>query len=405
MTRKIKELFMKYIRSNLIWCGIILLAKIYNNCIKIFRVFSFWKFRFWPPKIRNKQTKERCKQYNKQHTKEPAEYIKIYEPNKIHKRLPKTIEKAIHPTLLKYINEPQYEQFVANIPHGKTIGTYTNITPDYNILWDSTRYLWENIYSNPYTYRIYLWESRYVNKSIALLSSNDTYKNYYHRMLYVLPKFHLFQKSGVTIDKYATDYTSKFNKESLATLWINEDQIIVTSKDTYIEAKKLLVASTSTLFGNLPPRAINFLKKTFLEGEKPKKSSKRIYISRITNRKVENEEEIFSYLQKLWFEKIVLDNMSIKEQARLFNNTEIIIAPHGAWLTNLVFCQPWTKVIEMFHEKTVRGHYCALANACKLDYYYLIGDIQKDTKKISMDSNMYIPLGKLEKTLQLANML
>jgi len=390
---------MKYFRSNLLWYGVILLAKIYRNSIKIFRIFSFWTFKFWPPKIRNKATRQRCKQHKN------TQYIKLHEPNIINKRLPKTIEKTIHPTLLKYINEQQYEQFVASIPQGKIIGTYTNITPDYNILWDSTRYLWQNLDSNPSTYKIYIWKSKNIDKNIALLSSNDTFKNYYHRMIYTLPKFHLFQKSGIAIDVYATDYTARFNKESLEAIWLKKEQLLITTNNTNIEAKNLILASTPTLFGNLPNRAITFLKNTFLDDNEPKKPSKKLYISRITNRKVNNEEEIFSYLKKLWFEKVILDAMSIKDQAKLFNDAEIIIGPHGAGFTNLVFCQPWTKVIEMFHEKTVRGHYYALSNACDLDYSYILGDIRKDNKKISMDSDMYIPFKKLEKTLQLAKII
>jgi len=74
---------------------------------------------------------------------------------------------------------------------------------------------------------------------------------------------------------------------------------LITKIDGHIEAKKLIVASTTTVCGNVPDRAITFLKETFLGNNKPQKPSRKLYISRITNRKVINEEEIFSYLKKL----------------------------------------------------------------------------------------------------------
>ena len=404
MTRKIKELFMKYIRSNLLWKTAIFLAKIYHHSIKIFRLFSFWKFQFWPPKVRDKPTEQWCEKYNANViSAKKAIYKEIYPPNQVSKKLPRTIEKKIHPTLLKYINEQQYEQFVVDIPKGKIIWTYTNITPDYKILRDIAWYRWCNTDTNYYTYKVYLWKARKVDENIAVLSWDDTFKNYHHRLIFGLPKYHLFQKSWLKIDKYMTDYSLPFHKESIKAIGIKENQIIVARKDAYIETENLILWSTTTIHGNIPKRAIDFLKTTFLDEHKQENHRKRLYISRITNRKVINDEEVTAYLHKFWFIKYdTLDNLSIKEQAELFNSAEIIIGIHWAALTNAVFCKEGTKIIEIFHEKTVRGHYYCIANACELDYYYLLGKSIKDNRKMEMDRDMYIPIGKLIDTLKLA---
>lgn len=54
----------------------------------------------------------------------------------------------------------------------------------------------------------------------------------------------------------------------------------------------------------------------------------------------------------------------------LFANAKIVIAPHGAGLTNLIFCKPGTKVLEIFqsHEDDT---YCYLAQVLGLDYHCL----------------------------------
>ena len=54
----------------------------------------------------------------------------------------------------------------------------------------------------------------------------------------------------------------------------------------------------------------------------------------------------------------------------LFRDAEIIIAPHGGGLANLVFCAPGTKVIELFPSVNIDIFY-RLAMQLQLDYRYV----------------------------------
>ncbi len=65
--------------------------------------------------------------------------------------------------------------------------------------------------------------------------------------------------------------------------------------------------------------------------------------------------------------------MSITEQVSLLASAKVVIAAHGAGLTNLLFCSPGTKVIELMSPDAVRPYYHHLSNNCGLDYYYLLG--------------------------------
>lgn len=412
MTRKFKERFMKYFKSKALWSFLIFCAKRYNDIIRLVRIFSWKGHLYWPAKVRDKWTKARIESYNTASPKQAANYYKIYDAHRPNIIPPKTIEKTIHPWLLQYAKEPQYESFVATIPDGKVIWTYTNLTPNNEILWDCARYPHEDLYSNIYTYKPYLGEFKKVNLTVAVVSGNDTFKNYCHWMYVALPRLHLFQKSWLTIDKFAIDYNTPYHKDSMKALGIGEDKLLITSPETKIQAKTLIVGSTPSLCGNFPQRTIDFLRSTFLDKpeQAEKKGGKRIFLSRVNNgktnnRKVENEQEIFEYLETLWFEKVIMEGLSVRQQAELFNKAEIVIAPHGAGLTNLVFCNPWTKVIELFQEKTARGHFYCLANACKLDYYYVMWGYIKDPSKIEMDRDMHISLKKLKATLKLAQII
>ena len=62
------------------------------------------------------------------------------------------------------------------------------------------------------------------------------------------------------------------------------------------------------------------------------------------------------------------------EKVALFANAEVIIGLTGAGLTNLMFCQAKTKVIELFPSSYVTYFYASVAGHLALDYHALIFD-------------------------------
>lgn len=393
---------MKYIRSNLLWCGVILLVKCVYYILRIIRIQLPNHTWLWPPRVWDKGTRRRSEQYNTNHEKK-AIYKKIYDANVLNHPLPKTIDSVIHPTLLAYAKEKQYEQFVAKIPDAKIAWTYTTITPDNRILRDSVWYPWENIYSNPYSYKLSLGAFEKRSGNIAVLTWNDSFKNYNHWMTFWLPKYHLMQKSWFDIDFYITDHGTKYHKESLEAVWLSVDKMIIPDQKTRIQADNLFIASTTTVSWNIPQRTVEFLRDTFLKdiNPTPTDKKKRIFLSRVTTRKLQNEIEIMDILAPLWFEIAILDDMSIKQQAQLFASAEIVMWPHGAWFTNVVFCSPWTKVIELFHPKTVWWHYYCMSATCDLDYWYIMGQEVERPWMIRMDNDMIISPEKMHATLEM----
>jgi len=72
----------------------------------------------------------------------------------------------------------------------------------------------------------------------------------------------------------------------------------------------------------------------------------RLYVRRGTrHRALENEPEIETMLAEMNFEAITPDDLTLEDQLTIFRNAEIIVAPTGAALTNIVWCRPGTSVI------------------------------------------------------------
>jgi hypothetical protein len=102
--------------------------------------------------------------------------------------------------------------------------------------------------------------------------------------------------------------------------------------------------------------------------------SPKIFISRrqAAFRRVINEDEILRALAPLGFVSYVLEEMSFSNQVRLFSQAEIIVTPHGAGLTNMIFSQNPT-TIELFGPRNIYNNvdFFALSQSLGFKYGFL----------------------------------
>ena len=107
------------------------------------------------------------------------------------------------------------------------------------------------------------------------------------------------------------------------------------------------------------------------------KASERIYVSRNESsmRRVLNEEDMVPGLQWLGFEIIRPGTLPLSAQIEKFRNAKVIVAPHGAALTNLIFCRPDLTLVEIFPRGGVHGSmFLRIASHLGFDYYFVVGD-------------------------------
>lgn len=77
--------------------------------------------------------------------------------------------------------------------------------------------------------------------------------------------------------------------------------------------------------------------------------SRRIYLSRkdAPRRRMTNEAELTQRLKRLGFEIRHLEGMTIAEQQELFGSARVVVAEHGAALTNIVWCPANATVVDI----------------------------------------------------------
>lgn len=221
-----------------------------------------------------------------------------------------------------------------------------------------------------------------VTGTVAVLSGllNDVY---FHWLFDVLPRFHLLRLANwdwQAIDGFVIHDRYGFQRESLAILGIDANKIIKGSSqdDLHLQADNLLAPSFPGTVAWMPKWACDFLRDMFLDSECVQvKPNKRLYIRRnlSRSRRLINEEEVIHCLEGWGFEALHLERLSVREQASLFAQAEIVVAPHGSGLSNLVFCSPGTKVIEIFSPFYVYPCFWLVSNLMELDYFYVLGEV------------------------------
>jgi len=179
---------------------------------------------------------------------------------------------------------------------------------------------------------------------------------------------------------------NEFQKETLNIMGI-ENKLIITNGESFVIDDLFFPSIPST-----PPQhrtAMRWLREKFLsrlpQTTGPKK---RLYISRIdSDRQVVNEGQIFEFLEKLGYEKLIMSKLAVKDQINCFRSAESIVIPHGAAGTHILFAPSTCRVIELHSPKWINHCYFSLCNNLGISYRWIIGTQIDDGADYSIDIN------------------
>jgi len=233
------------------------------------------------------------------------------------------------------------------------------------------------------------------NYTYAFSLVNSKNKNYYHWIIERLPllegyEFYVKQKKikpKIIIHKNLTPW----QKDSLRAIGYNENDCMGWDNKNS-QVKKFIISSMRRFakqkdvpWDTLSPSSCKWIRKRILQYYKlptnPKKGVEKIYISRSNSpdRKVLNEDAVFKFLKQQGFKKYYLEELTFEEQVRLFSKADIIVAPHGAGLTNILWAPKTTKVFEIMSKNYPRSDYFQISNALGIKYaLFICNDITRD---------------------------
>jgi capsular polysaccharide biosynthesis protein len=221
-----------------------------------------------------------------------------------------------------------------------------------------------------------LYPPVYRGQRIAAVVSSQQ-ENYYHWMMEILPRLHMLRAQGVEVDAIYIQQAKRFQRETLDLLGLDRAHTINAAQHDLVQARELVVPFHEIKAGQCHPAWVTqFLRDQFLPQIEPKHCptpAPRLYVARAQGswRSVVNEAEVLSLLEPHGFRVVTLEGLSVLEQAALFAQAEVVIAPHGAALANLVFAPPGTRVVE-FQPRKLQDTYFRLCRSGALPYYFIV---------------------------------
>lgn len=158
--------------------------------------------------------------------------------------------------------------------------------------------------------------------------------------------------------------TARFHKDTMDAIGLRNIPVFAIQKKAYYECEKLYFTSPKIISGRVSKAEINFLRSIYLSPKIRNAQTERIAILRndARSRGLTHFEKIVKILLGFDFKLYEPSHFSVKDQAKRFFEARTIVAVHGAALTNLIFCRPGTKVVELFSAKYVNPCY---AHICR----------------------------------------
>jgi capsular polysaccharide biosynthesis protein len=223
---------------------------------------------------------------------------------------------------------------------------------------------------------------------------------YYHWIIDVAPKIALLQeKFGRDLNGWKLCYPKQdtdFEKETLTMLGVLDSAVIDTRGLRSVKADKVALAVLPGWYEIQPAAALLRARLIDHAGES---AGERIYVSRKGRRKCMNEAEVFALLSKRGFTFVEDKPRSVSDQIGIFRSAKVIVAPHGAALTNLLWCEEGAQVIELFGDSYQPPYYRNLSAFRSLDYHKIGADTPDEGHWSEVNADITVDLAALQSLL------
>ncbi len=277
-------------------------------------------------------------------------------------------EYQTHPTLLYRIPGGLYH-----------CQDHVAFTPDYEVV-DWHLPYWFLTQNCPHTlYRGRLGPPKRLQGKVLMISAAGASGNLWHTLFDSIPKICIAREAGFHAKDFSAVCINRadrhYERESLKACGFTEDQILVTDELQLVQADELFYVNLGYL--HIAQRwAIDFLREIFGEELRDQMGRNRVIISRerASFRKLVEEKHLLNELQADGFELIRLEELTFREQIRRIANSEIVLSPHGAGLSNLAWARPGSTCIELLAPEYMNICYWLMSEICGLNYRYAIGD-------------------------------
>ena len=210
---------------------------------------------------------------------------------------------------------------------------------------------------------------------------------YYHWMLELLPKLGLLEHRGIplhTIDHFLVrEIAGRWQLDTLERFGIDRSRVVETRDAPHMECERALHVDLTCGINLKMHRFVPLWMKHLYPLDTVEGERLRLYVRRPegVRRGISNEAELLPLLEAADIEPVAMEGRSIREQAGLLARADVVVGPHGAALTNAVFCRPGTELVELL-SRHVYPYYYGLAACCGLVYHAVLENPEEDYPRL-----------------------
>ena len=309
-----------------------------------------------------------------------------------HKENPDFLYQMLFANLFSVKRYPVYETFTCEVPDvfiGVPDGPV--LTSQFEALIQSSRMNWQKVLMD----HVPAPGSQLKGQYVSLLGWSG--RDYGHWLIDILTRIALLKEGYSDLLFLVAEPLQGYMWQSLDLLGITRDQVVPVTAGWY-RLESLLACHAAQRY--TVPKREHLLELTsrLIRGawgsETLPAPWRSVYVSRNkSRRKITNEQDILPVLREYGFEPVYAEDLSLKDQIRLFNETRVVLGPHGAGMNNDIFCQPGAVVVELYNP--VRYNWCVreVANIMGHEHWFMFGN------NVNNDYDMTVNSNKLEKLL------
>ena len=198
----------------------------------------------------------------------------------------------------------------------------------------------------------------------AVWIAERVFDNHSHWLSAHLPKLVLLRERGLLDDLVLPEARPVLVDASLRALGIDPAGCATLATDRVLAARRLTVVACDRFH----PELMDAARAALVPPDPP--ATGRLLVSRRTarGRRLLEEAAMMPMLRDLGFSPVAMEEHGFAEQVRLVAGADALLAPHGAGLTNMLFCRSGTPVVEIADPDYPNPNFYAMAAALGLPY-------------------------------------
>jgi len=227
------------------------------------------------------------------------------------------------------------------------------------------------------------------------------YPNYYHWMMDEVPKLRAIEHYPDSVTIGLEQDPPSYVVESLDLLDFS-NYVQITETPTTADGI-LAVINRNPEFINISyveDSYISWLRERVRNNIEPSGLNERIIISREESgaRRIVNRDKLVKRLGEMGFRSYKLQERSFEENVRLFTDAEIVVSPHGAGLTDIIFSED-ASVVELSTLSSPPPAFYLLAQQAGHDYRHITCRAANEAK-YDVQENMIVDVDRVIATVE-----